>query len=74
MKIFILEGKQGEVLGIFTHKDSITYTEFNEMCADAGRESDNDFYIIKDKLINELEFALVEVGGGFIANKRKGLF
>lgn len=73
-KIFILEGKQGEVLAILSNKEDITYSDFNNMCSEIAETCDNDFYVVKDKLINEMEFSIVDVAGGFICNKRKGAF
>lgn len=73
-KIFTLESKAGEVLTILTTKDDITYTDFYNMCKEAGEEIDNDYYMLKDRLINEFSFEVVEVLGGFIANKKKGAF
>lgn len=74
MKIFTLESKQGDVLGIFTTNEEITYSDFYEICREAGELCDNDFYMIKDKLIHELNFNQVEYVGGFHANKKKGIF
>jgi chloramphenicol O-acetyltransferase len=73
-KIFTLDSKQGEVLTILTTKEDITYTDFYNMCKEAGEEFDNDFYMLKDKLINELNFEVVEVLGGYISNKKRGAF
>ncbi|HSQ88718.1 hypothetical protein, partial [Romboutsia sp.] len=73
-KIFTLESKTGEVLAILTTKEEMTYTEFYQVCKDAGEEFENDFYMVKDKLINELEFETVEVLGGYTVNKRRGAF
>lgn len=73
-KIFILEGKQGEVLAILSNKEDITYSDFNNMCQEIAETCDNDFYVVKDKLVNEMDFSVVDVAGGFICNKRKGAF
>lgn len=74
MKIFTLDSKQGDVLAIFTTNEDITYSDFYEICREAGESCDNDFYMIKDKLVNELNFDQVEFIGGYQANKKKGVF
>ena len=73
-KIFTLESKAGEVLAILTTKEEMTYTDFHNICKEASEEFENDFYMLKDKLINELEFETVEVLGGYQVNKKKGAF
>ena len=74
MKIFTLESKTGDVLGIFTTEESITYTDFYDMCKEVGESCDNDFFMIKDKLINEMSFKQVDFVGGYVATKRRGTF
>lgn len=74
MKIFTLDSKQGDVLAIFTTNEDITYSDFYEICRGAGENCENDFYMIKDKLVNELNFDQVEFIGGYQANKKKGIF
>lgn len=73
-KIFTLDSKQGEVLTVLTTKEDITYTDFYNICKEASEECENDYYMLKDRLINELNFEVVEVLGGYVANKKKGLF
>lgn len=73
MKIFILEAK-GEVLNVLTHAEDKTYMEFKQDCLAAGEEANNDYYTVKDNLINELGYELVDVIGGYEVNKRKGSF
>ena len=60
-KIFTLDSKQGEVLTVLTTKEDITYTDFYNMCKEAAEDFDNDYYMLKDRLINELNFEVVEV-------------
>ena len=73
MKIYTLEAK-GEVLTILTHRENISYRDFKNICLEVSEEVDNDFYTLKDILINDKGFSVVEVGGGFEVSKRKGAF
>lgn len=71
MRIYTLEAK-GEVLSILTHEDNISYRKFKDICLEANAEAENDFYTLKDILINDYNFKQVELCGGFEVNKRKG--
>lgn len=71
MKIYTLEAK-GEVLTILTHQDNMSYREFKNICEEANQEANNDFYILKDILINDYNFKLVENVGGYEVSKKKG--
>ena len=71
MKIYTLENKN-EVLAILTHKDNISYRDFKNMCLQASEGTENDFYSLKDILINDFNFSLVEACGGFEVSKKKG--
>lgn len=73
-KIFILEGKTGEVLAILTSNEVASYQDFNNICVEASEGTENDFYTIKDRLVNEFNFSIVDVVGGYICNKRRGAF
>ena len=73
-KIFTLESKTGEVLAILTTKEEMTYTDFYNICKEASEDFENDFYMLKDKLINELDFEMVEVLGGYTVSKKRGAF
>lgn len=73
-KIFTLENKQGDILSILTSKDDINYYDFLNICKEVGEEFDNDYFIVKDKLINEMGFEEVSFLGGFTVSKRKGFF
>ncbi|WP_250674408.1 hypothetical protein LZ906_017510 (plasmid) [Paraclostridium ghonii] len=73
-KIYILEGKNGEVLTILSNKEEKTYSEFREDCLAASCENDNDFYSVKDILVNMYGYEVVDVIGGFETNKKKGAF
>ena len=73
MKIYTLESKN-EVLAILTHTDNMSYREFKRICNEANEEAENDFYVLKDILINDYNFRLVEACGGFEVSKRKGSF
>ena len=73
MKTYTLESKN-EVLSILTHKDNISYRDFKRMCLEANNEAENDYYILKDMLINDYGFELVEATGGFEVTKRRGSF
>ena len=73
MRIYTLENKN-EILAILTHTDNMSYREFKRICNEANEEAENDFYVLKDILINDYNFRLVEAGGGFEVSKRKGRF
>ena len=73
MRIYTLENKN-EVLAILTHTDNMSYREFKNICNEANEEAENDFYVLKDILINDYNFRLVEACGGFEVSKRKGSF
>ena len=73
MKIYTLENKN-EVLSILTHRDNISYREFKRMCLEANNEAENDYYVLKDMLINDFGFEVVEAVGGFEVTKKKGSF
>ena len=73
MKIYTLENKN-EILAILTHKDNMSYRDFKNICLQASEEADNDFYVLKDILINDYNFEIVEACGGFESNKKKGNF
>jgi CDP-glycerol glycerophosphotransferase (TagB/SpsB family) len=71
MKIYTLENKN-EVLAILTHQDNMSYREFKRICVEANEEAENDFYVLKDILVNDYKFILVEACGSFEVNKKKG--
>ena len=73
MKIYTLTNK-GEVLAIFKHNDNMSYRKFKEICIEANNEADNDFYTLKDILVSDYGFKVVEACGGFEVSKRKGAF
>ena len=73
MKIYTLENKN-EVLAILTHNDNMSYRDFKRICTEVNNEAENDFYTLKDILINDYQFKLVEACGGFEVSKRKGAF
>ena len=73
MKIYTLENKN-EILAILTHKDNMSYRDFKNICLEATEEADNDFYVLKDILINDYNFETVEACGGFEVSKAKGVF
>ena len=73
MRIYTLENKN-EVLAILSHADNMSYREFKRICNEANEEAENDFYVLKDILINDYNFRLVEACGGFEVSKRKGSF
>ena len=45
-----------------------------DMRLEVNEEAQNDFYTLKDILINDYEFAPVEACGGFEVAKKKGSF
>ena len=71
MKIYTLTNK-GEVLAIFKHNDNMSYRDFKRICTEVNNEAENDFYTLKDILINDYQFKLVEACGGFEVSKKKG--
>ena len=73
MRIYTLENKN-EILAILTHTDNMSYREFKRICNEANEEAENDFYVLKDILINDYNFRLVEACGGFEVSKRRGSF
>ena len=73
MKIYTLENKN-EVLAILTHNDDMSYREFKRICSEVNNEAENDFYTLKDILINDYQFEPVEACGGFEVNKKRGAF
>ena len=52
----------------------MSYRKFKEICVEANNEADNDFYTLKDILINDYNFIPVEACGGFEVSKAKGVF
>ena len=52
----------------------MSYRKFKEICVEANNEADNDFYTLKDILINDYNFISVEACGGFEVSKAKGVF
>ena len=73
MRIYTLENKN-EILAILTHTDKMSYREFKRICNEANEEAENDFYVLKDILINDYNFRLVEACGGFEVAKKRGSF
>jgi hypothetical protein len=73
MKIYTLENKN-EILTILTHKDNMSYREFKNICLQASQEAENDFYSLKDILVNDYNFSVVEACGGFEVSKKRGAF
>ena len=73
MKIYTLENKN-EVLAILTHQENMSYRDFKRICTVVNEDAENDFYTLKDILINDYQFKLVEACGGFEVSKRKGAF
>ena len=71
MRIYTLENKN-EVLAILTHTDNMSYREFKRICNEANEEAENDFYVLKDILINDFNFKPVENAGGYEVSKKKG--
>ena len=72
MKIYTLENKNSEVLAILTHEDNMSYREFVRLCDEANAEANNNFFILKDMLLNDYRFKLVENAGSFEVSKKKG--
>ena len=73
MKIYTLENKN-EILAILTHKDNMSYRDFRNICQEASEGTENDFYSLKDILINDYKFQVVEACGGYEVNKKRGAF
>lgn len=73
MKIYTLENKN-EILAILTHKDNMSYRDFKNICQEASEGTENDFYSLKDILINDYKFQVVEACGGYEVNKKRGAF
>ena len=73
MKIYTLENKN-EILAILTHNDNMSYRDFKNICQEASEGTENDFYSLKDILINDYKFQVVEACGGFEVVKKKGSF
>lgn len=73
MKIYTLENKN-EILAILTHKDNMSYRDFKNICQEASEGTENDFYSLKDILINDYKFQIVEACGGYEVNKKRGAF
>lgn len=71
MKIYTLENKN-EILAILTHSDNMSYRDFKNICQEASEGTENDFYSLKDILINDYNFQVVEACGGYEVNKKKG--
>ena len=55
MKIYTLENKN-EILAILTHNDNMSYRDFRNICQEASEGTENDFYSLKDILINDYKF------------------
>ena len=64
MKIYTLENKN-DILAILTHSDNMSYRDFRNICQEASEGTENDFYSLKDILINDYKFQVVEACGGF---------
>ena len=73
MKIYTLESKN-EVLAILTHSDNMSYRDFKNICQEASEGTENDFYSLKDILINDYKFQIVEACGGYEVNKKRVAF
>ena len=73
MKIYTLENKN-EILAILTHNDNMSYRDFRNICQEASEGTENDFYSLKDILINDYKFQIVEACGGYEVNKKRGAF
>ena len=71
MKIYTLENKN-EILAILTHSDNMSYRDFKNICQEASEGTENDFYSLKDILINDYKFQVVEACGGYEVNKKNG--
>ena len=73
MKIYTLENKN-EILAILTHNDNMSYRDFKTISQEASECTENDFYTLKDILINDYNFETVEACGYFEVSKAKGVF
>lgn len=73
MRIYILEAK-GEVLSVLTNKENKSYMEFKKEVEEAGEDCNNDFYTVKDVLINLYGYEVVEIAGSAEVNRKKGVF
>ena len=73
MRIYTLENTN-EILAILTQTDNMSYREFKRICNEANEEAENDFYVLKDILINDYNFQTVEACGGFEVAKKRGSF
>ena len=72
MRIYTLENKNSEVLAILSHSDNMSYRDFKRICLEANNEAESDYYVLKDILISDYGFKVVERIGGFEVNKKKG--
>ena len=72
MKIYTLENKNSEVLAILSHSDNMSYRDFKRICLEANNEAESDYYVLKDILVSDYGFKIVERIGGFEVNKKKG--
>ena len=72
MKIYTLENKNSEVLAILSHSDNMSYRDFKRICLEANNEAESDYYVLKDILVSDYGFNVVERIGGFEVNKKKG--
>ena len=72
MKIYTLESKNSEVLAILSHSDNMSYRDFKRICLEANNEAESDYYVLKDILVSDYGFNVVERIGGFEVNKKKG--
>ena len=52
----------------------MSYRDFKNICQEASEGTENDFYSLKDILINDYKFQVVEACGGFEVAKKKGSF
>lgn len=73
MRIYILEAK-GEVLTVLTNKENKSYGDFKREVEEAGMDNNNDFYTVKDILVNLYGYEVVEVAGSTEVSKKKGIF
>ena len=72
MRIYTLENKNSEVLAILSHSDNMSYRDFKRICLEANNEAESDYYVLKDILVSDYGFKVVERIGGFEVNKKKG--
>ena len=52
----------------------MSYRDFKNICQEASEGTENDFYSLKDILINDYKFQIVEACGGYEVNKKRGAF